>query len=319
MHTLFKVGQDGKTPRERMTGRGFSRPLVQFAQKVMFEERPRRQPRTGQHAGKMEAKFEEGAYMGIDTPSGMYLIANRSGDVVKSKLIKQVPEEEKWDLEFLRHIKGVPWMPEPSLSPGEEEERMMEEQAEHELPPVDPEADQRIEERRAMRITKGLLDEHGRDPNCKGCRASRGGKLGIPHTRECRERIEQKVMERSTEDKARIERQRAERTAPKWKEEKEKHKEAKTTEPERAERGEEKEEEKRRKRQPEGPEEEKGDEGKEEEIAPAVRRRRVDEEGKFSASSGINTLYEWELQELAAVHERLGGGYVMRHRRYLLS
>ena len=52
-------------------------------------------------------------------------------------------------------------MPESSLSPGEEEERMMEEWAKHELPPVDPEADQRIEEIWAMRITKGLLDERG--------------------------------------------------------------------------------------------------------------------------------------------------------------
>ena len=54
MHLLFKVGQDGRTPKERMTGRGFQRPLVPFGQKVMYEVRPKRIPRQGQYAGKME-------------------------------------------------------------------------------------------------------------------------------------------------------------------------------------------------------------------------------------------------------------------------
>ena len=44
-HTLFKVGSDGKTPRERITGRVFRRPLVPFGQKVLYEIRCRRVPK----------------------------------------------------------------------------------------------------------------------------------------------------------------------------------------------------------------------------------------------------------------------------------
>ena len=71
MYSLHKIGEDGKTPYERLNGRRFRRPLVPFGQKVLHEVRPRRVPREGMHQGKMETRYEEGVFLGVQLPSGL--------------------------------------------------------------------------------------------------------------------------------------------------------------------------------------------------------------------------------------------------------
>ena len=135
--------------------------------------------------------------------------------MVQTNSIKQIPEGEQWDAEFVRTIRGTPWDPEPSKT-GEERRRgeREEEEAEHELPPVPLDHEERAPERRAMKITRRILQRFGETPGCAGCQAmSRGTPAGSRlHAEACRLRIENEVMAESNEARARVEEMRARRT-----------------------------------------------------------------------------------------------------------
>ena len=214
MYCLHKVGTDGRTPRERATGgRSYRRPLAPFGQKVMFEIRPKRDRRERQHEGKMECKFDEGIFLGPKAAGVGYWVADRDGNVNPTNVIKQVPEDSQWDLELVRHIKGLPWDPAPERDAEETERREQEEADEHESPPArHSEGEPPIveePERRAFKITERALGRYGRSPGCPACE----GKRGYGHTQACRERIETAVMAEGEASRVRVERARADKAA----------------------------------------------------------------------------------------------------------
>ena len=205
-HNLFKVGSDGFTNYERRTGgRKFKRVTVPFGQKILYEHRPRRDPRCGAHLGKLEARFEEGVFLGIKCNSMTYLVGDAHGDVVESNVIRPFPPDQHWDAEWIMNIKGVPWDPTPSRAREALEEEAEVERAEHEMPPpVD--YDEEVQ-RRGTYITRRLIAKYGKTKGCPGCYG------GGVHNEACRRRIEEHMMDEDAETKARVQERRRNRNA----------------------------------------------------------------------------------------------------------
>ena len=174
MHYLFKVGDDGLTPRGRITGQKVHRTMVPICQKVLYERRMAALKQQGAHLGKAEVKFEVGVMLGIKLDDMTYIVGAENGDVCVSNVIKALPEDELWDFHKCQGVKGLPWRSRPSLTPGEEREEAMKDAAEMELPPVEIDEDPQETKGRGMKITKANLSRHGLHPGpCDGCRAVR--------------------------------------------------------------------------------------------------------------------------------------------------
>ena len=216
MHSLHKVGDDGRTPRERILGRKIHRTLVAFGEKVLYEVKQSRMKNSGQHLGKMEVKFEDGIYLGLKmrggSPNTTYLIGKENGDVVESNTIKPKPEGEQWDADMVRRVIGTPWNPEPSKSDEERRQDEADEEAEHQLPPLPHDEEEDPTSHRAMKITKAILKKHGLTAGCEGCKAFRLGARARLHSEACRVRIENAVMAESEAERLRVEEMRKKRT-----------------------------------------------------------------------------------------------------------
>ena len=206
VHNLFKVGEDGRTAYERgKGGRKFKRQLVPFGQKVLYEHRPVRHPRDGAHLGKLEARFEEGVFLGISMNSMEYLVGDRSGDVVTTNVVKGFPDELQWDAAWIRNIKGTPWEPRPSKNRKYIQEEAAAEQAGYDMPQA-PEMDSEAQ-RRGTYVTRRLVARYGKTKGCPGCWGHGA------HSEVCRARIEELIMEEGDEARAHVEARRAMRNA----------------------------------------------------------------------------------------------------------
>ena len=95
----------------------------------------------------------------------VYIIGQKDGDVTTSNTIRPLPEDELWDFERCRGVKGLPWAPRPSQSLEDARREECEEAAEHDLPPV-PTGDDDFDEirGRGMEIIRAILQRHGLHP-----------------------------------------------------------------------------------------------------------------------------------------------------------
>eukprot|EP00435_Cladocopium_sp_Y103_P065145 s364_g27.t1 len=107
----FNRGVDGQTPYERSTGKLWRVKLPEFGETVWF------QPLKGERApGKMEPKFEEGIFLGLQEGSAMKWIGTPSG-VYRCWTIKCKAGAERWDQPLMQMMVGLPW----KLRPKEED------------------------------------------------------------------------------------------------------------------------------------------------------------------------------------------------------
>ena len=164
--TRYKVKGDGKTPYESLKGKRNKMELVDFGEKVMYEV-----PRAaGEPKSSIEMKFEPGLYMGVRSASQEYWIALRDGRVIKSRCIKRKPEEERWCLEDLLAVRGVPWDPlveDGPIAPGKAAPGPVPlRERQHEVVP------------RKIYLTGAVLAKHGVTEGCKGCAAWQIKKAG---------------------------------------------------------------------------------------------------------------------------------------------
>ena len=105
----FQVGRDGCTAFKLHAGEPYRRELVELGKRVYFmPTRP-----GGARQGKLDAKWQDGAFVGIRDHSGEMLIMTESG-VYKTRNVRRRPELERWDFQFFTTLKGTPWNPNPT-------------------------------------------------------------------------------------------------------------------------------------------------------------------------------------------------------------
>ena len=57
----------------------------------------------------MEDRFEVGVFLGLNLTDLTYRIGVEGGDVVAANSIKQLPDDEIWNFDRVKDVKGVPW------------------------------------------------------------------------------------------------------------------------------------------------------------------------------------------------------------------
>ena len=98
------VGADGRTPTERLRGRGVQRPVYEFGEKVLFL------PLAPAQRGDFGARFDNGIHLSCRSFDGQAYIGTPLG-VIRCRTMRQLSAPERWDKKFVLSIKGTPWSP----------------------------------------------------------------------------------------------------------------------------------------------------------------------------------------------------------------
>ena len=201
----YNRGADGRTPYERSTGKTWKQLLPEFGETVLY------QPLKGERSGsKLDARFEDGVFLGIQEGSAMKYIGT-SKCVFRAWTIKRRPESERFEAEIFDSMVGVPWELVPPSVAGMKD-RGMRQEISMDLP-ADKMGDEPAEERKGKAyVPRGLyirrdveLAEFGYTANCDGCAAAKHGLAHRQHSRACRERIASELS-KTEEGKQRLER-----------------------------------------------------------------------------------------------------------------
>ena len=170
--------------------------IASLGEKVLYMP----QRKKGGRLEKLDARFRFGIWVGIVPSSSESLIATPMG-VVTARTIRRLPEDERWDGEFIKRIKGTPWDPKGAGpeheiqvgQPAEAAEAAGQAPAPDVPPDVPPEPV--VQAPRRFQIRKADIAAHGYTDGCQGCRAIR---LQLPqqgHSEACAARLYPLMME----------------------------------------------------------------------------------------------------------------------------
>jgi hypothetical protein len=98
-----EVGHDGKTPYERSKGKVAKLHGIEFGEAVLWKRRP-----IGGHLGKLSCLWGDGIFLGIRGSTGELMVGDAKG-VWKTRTVHRKPKEQRWDVETLKLVGGVPW------------------------------------------------------------------------------------------------------------------------------------------------------------------------------------------------------------------
>ena len=221
------VGDLGKTAVQLIRGSKSSRNIAQFGEKILYKPLKL----SGHHRGNMEDTFLDGIFLGMRLRSDEILIGTARG-VIKTRRLRRRVEEEQWDPEFAKSIKGEPRQPVPGINsdhvPAAISDRagvhLEEDQPDARLAQQDefidpPEAREvsmppdrlvtqvRSDTLKRMYVTRGLGKKYGPTPGCPGC-ATVGSHHQASHSDTCRDRMRAE-LEKSEEGREYLAREQA--------------------------------------------------------------------------------------------------------------
>ena len=102
------VGDLGKTAVHLIRGSKSSRNIAQFGEKILYKP-------LKLSGGNMEDTFVDGIFLGMRLRSDEILNGTARG-VIKTRTLRRRVEEEQWDPEFAKSIKGEPRQPVPGIN-----------------------------------------------------------------------------------------------------------------------------------------------------------------------------------------------------------
>ena len=182
----YRVGPDGRTPYERLKGRGWRRPMVTFGEQVWFR------PLKSYTANRTDLtpQLDSGVYVGTHGRNGDVLIMTDKG-VIKGGSVKRKPLEDRWSKEGFDKLRGTPW----KLRPQSEED--IDAAIPIDLPPAAgrllPEPAGKESGPRNLYVTKKDV-EGNPTPGCPGCIALSIGLPARTHSSECRTLVQNRLM-----------------------------------------------------------------------------------------------------------------------------
>ena len=184
-----QVGQDGRTPYERLKGKKYGGSFLEFGAQVMLKV-------SGQvQGGLMQERWVDGTWLGMRFSTQEHLVARSSdGVVVRTRAVRETPR--KVAMEDLDKIVGLPHAPQGVAK--FERFEVPKPSDVREPPPAEPSEQDCVGPiPRSIRITKEMLDKHGYCQRCPKCRAMlRGAPQGtLGHSAECRKTMMEKLKE----------------------------------------------------------------------------------------------------------------------------
>ena len=105
------VGDLGKTAVQLIRGSKSSRNIAQFGEKILYKPLKL----SGHLRGNMEDTFLDGIFLGMRLRSDEIFFGTARG-VVKTRTLRRRVEEEQWDHEFAKTIRGEPRQHVPGIS-----------------------------------------------------------------------------------------------------------------------------------------------------------------------------------------------------------
>ena len=102
----LKVGKDGKVPYVRVRGKAPSAVMIPCLERVLY--RPGTTKMEEKKRTKMDYVYKFGIYLGIVPNSNESWIGTPSG-VITARSIRRVTEEEKWRMDDIEAVVGLPW------------------------------------------------------------------------------------------------------------------------------------------------------------------------------------------------------------------
>ena len=161
---------------------------------------------------KLDARWQEGVYLGLRLTSSEKIIGTPSGILVVQS-IRRKPADKQFNLEMLKAVKGTPWQPNPEKSPNADADRLPEPIAIEPVvapaePPPQPGQAERLPTYRRMYIRQSDLERIGYTGGCEACATIREGRerRGINHNEVCRKRV-QEALKETSQGQARLERE----------------------------------------------------------------------------------------------------------------
>ena len=201
-------GRFGKTAAQLIRGSKSSRNIAQFGEKILYKPLKL----SSHHRGNMEDIFLDGIFLGMRLRSDEVLVGTARG-VTKTRTLRRRVEEEQWDTEFARTIKGESRQPVPGINSdlvpaaisvtagvpqevdqadarlGQQDEGIDPQEAREVLTPPDRLPNQlRSDTLKRMYVTRGLGKKYGPTPGCPGC-ATIGSHHQASHSETCRDRM----------------------------------------------------------------------------------------------------------------------------------
>ncbi len=220
--TRFQVAHDGMTPFERLTGRKWRRPLVEFGE-VVFAKLALKKVAKGskkRHKRKLAPRAVLGTWVGQIGRTGEHIVIKQSGDAIRCRTIRRVPIQDRWNADMVKSIAATPRVPVPSKPEDEDignivvdEEAKLDptkrQNARKKEPSAEPAGpsgadlelpDVRRAERdidiRKLRITGRVLSQYGYSDHCEGCsRKAEGNTDHRNHSEACRTRIMNEMIQ----------------------------------------------------------------------------------------------------------------------------
>ena len=180
----FLVGKDGKTGYERRRGRKCKLHCVPQGEKVWYKGIRKNKSQES----KMETEWHEGIWLGHNSNSNEIIIGTTKG-VIRAYAARRMPEDERWDGDLIKRLKGTPQQPNPN-KPGDTVPIRITFDEPVRLEQVEENTGRKEVNLRRFRITIPMLEKHGFTENCEGCRFKKAG-LGNSraHSEACRKRI----------------------------------------------------------------------------------------------------------------------------------
>ena len=220
------VGDLGNTAVQLIRGSKSSRNTAQFGEKILYKPL-----KLSGHRGNMEDTFFDGIFLGMRLRSDEILIGTSRG-VVKTRTVRRRVEEEEWDPEFVKSIKGEPRQPVPGINSDHvlaaisdragvqlEEDQLDARLAQQDefidppearevsMPPDRLVTQVRSDTLKRMYVTRGLGKKYGPTRGCPGC-ATVGSHHQASHSDTCRDRMRAE-LEKSEEGREYLAREQA--------------------------------------------------------------------------------------------------------------
>jgi len=183
------VGDDGRTPRQRIKGRKFKREICLFGECVWYIK-----PKS-KGKDKAYSRWDHGVWLGIREESGETLIGTKEGVIKVNCVRRHADEKAKWNLELFNGFKRLPWEPVSGSESSEVRTRVRLPESSEDFTRPARTRDVEVMPRRHW-ITPEDVREYGMTPNCAGCRNANAGGRAVKHTEECRERMRKELEKR---------------------------------------------------------------------------------------------------------------------------
>ena len=117
----FSVGHDGMTPYERLTGRKWTRSMIEIGEVVLakFAARKLGYGKRKSQKNKLMPRSIRCILVGQMLRTGEHVVIKPNGDAARCRTVFRVPLEDRWDAEEIVNIRATPRSPTPSSGEGE--------------------------------------------------------------------------------------------------------------------------------------------------------------------------------------------------------